>query len=370
MKSDNIDIHDLITSSGLEPPKKVTIMITNRCNLSCGHCMTESDSSGKTPSAPTTAVKRLIEEFASTGVTGICFTGGEPLLHPDWPDLLNYTCMLPGIETVELQTNATLLTTSAIDHFSSIPLPGFSIQISLDGIRPETNDKIRGEGVFNKIINGIRLLTSAGLGSKICVAFSEMQHNFSDIPDLMEFLDSIGVGSFTTGTLVLGGRARNNERIAPPTPAQYENILSLYHWDSKFRSLYEKMGNIAAIEWYLGKSNPDPNPCRCIRTPYITADGDIYPCKILTARELAVSDVYERPLKEVITKGLETWRRIPDLNRERFQNNKTCKRCGGKHHCSGGCMGRAYFLSKNFTAVEDRCELRKTVYSWLPVEKK
>lgn len=366
MNSQNTDINDPLIHSCLAPPENVTIMITNQCNLSCGHCLPESRLSDKTPFLPAASIIRLMKDFVSTGVKEICLTGGEPLLHPDWFDILSAACLLPGLERIKLQTNATRLTDNDIKALSSLTHPGMSLQISLEGMRQESNDRIRGKGSFERIINGLHRLTHAGLGSKICVAFTETQHNFSEIPDVMAFLDNLGVAAFITGTLVLGGRAKNNRHLSPPTPEQYEQLLTRYESDSEFRELYKNTGNIAAIEWYLGRSHPEERQCRCIRTPYITADANMYPCIILKVDELAVSDVYHRPLNDIINEGVQKWRDLEKLHQKRSMEIEQCRDCPGRRHCSAGCMGRAYSVSGNFMEPEDRCELRKAVYSWSP----
>jgi MoaA/NifB/PqqE/SkfB family radical SAM enzyme len=80
--------------------------------------------------------------------------------------------------------------------------------------------------------------------------------------------------------------------------------------------------------------------------------------------KLAAKDVFHRPLYEVLFEALSLWAELPDLNRRRSVELEACKNCPGKLHCAGGCMGRAYATTGDFMNVEDRCALRKSVYSW------
>ena len=96
----------------------------------------------------------------------------------------------------------------------------------------------------------MRLLCDGGLGPQIQVAFTEMAHNFSGLPSLLELVDDLGITRCVSGTLVSQGRARESDRVAPPTPEQYERLLVLYQTDPAFRSRYERVGNIAALEWF------------------------------------------------------------------------------------------------------------------------
>jgi len=358
------EVLDPIIRAGLRPPKIVTLMITNGCNLSCLHCWPESRSCDTVPPVPANTLKRLIKEFVILGVEEICLTGGEPLTHPDWFEILSFACRQSGLNRVCLQTNATLLTEVDIDALGSTDFKGLTVQVSLEGATAETNDRVRGTGSFEQAFRGLKFLAEAGLGQQVVVAFTETQQNFAELPRLLELLDGLGIGRLVSGTLVLGGRAAQTNQVAPPTPAQYRELLNLYHSDPQFRSRYKKLGNIAAIEWFTGKSYPAAEGCICIETPYINADGEMYPCLMLPIDKLAAKDVFHRPLDEVLFEALPLWVELPDLNRRRSVELEACKNCSGRLHCAGGCMGRAYVATGDFMNVEDRCALRKSVYSW------
>jgi len=360
---------DSIIRASLRSPKIVTLMITNGCNLSCLHCWPESRSCATAPPVPADTIRRLIGEFVLLGVEEICLTGGEPLTHPDWFEILSFACRQPGLNRVRLQTNATLLTEVDIETLGSIDFKGLTIQVSLEGATAETNDRVRGPGSFEQVFRGLKSLAEAGLGQQVVVAFTETQHNFAELPRLLELLDGLGIGGLVSGTLVQGGRAARTDQVTPPTPAQYEDLLNLYHSDPQFRSRYKKIGNIAALEWFRGKSTPAAEGCICIETPYISADGEMYPCLMLPVEKYAVQGVHHRPLDEVLTEGALLWAELPELNRRRSVELEECKKCPGKLHCAGGCMGRAYAATGDFMSVEDRCALRKSVYLWKTPQK-
>lgn len=364
MKKKSTEVLDAITHADLRIPKIVTLMITNGCNLSCVHCWPESRSCGTTPPVPADTIRRLIREFVLLGVEEICITGGEPLTHPDWLEILSFACRQPGLNRVRLQTNGTLLTESDIKAFGSIDFKGLTVQVSLEGATAETNDRVRGPGSFDQAFRGLKLLAEAGLGKQVIVAFTETLHNFAELPRLLQLLDGLGIGRLVSGTLVPGGRAAQSDQVAPPTAAQYGELLNLYHSDPQFRWRYKKLGNIAALEWFRGKSTPGSEECVCIETPYINADGKMYPCLMLPVDKLAAKDVFHRPLDDVLFEAVPLWAQLPELNRRRSVELEACKECPGRLHCAGGCMGRAYAASGDFMNVEDRCALRRSVYSW------
>ncbi len=366
MHSTKINLLEEIKQSGLSPPRVVTMMITNGCNLQCRHCWPESSSRCISRPVPGDTLKRLIRELAHLQVEEICLTGGEPLTHPDWLDILSYSCSRPGLKRVSLQTNGTLLDVAAIKALRSIRFQGLLIQVSFEGADAQTNDRVRCPGSFERTLKGLKRLAEAGMGKQTQVAFTEMQHNFADLPRLLKMVDTLGIGSLVSGTLVQQGRATQSDQIASPTPSQYRELLDRYHSDPRFRSRYKRLGNIAALEWLAGRSNSSPQGCICMKTPYINAEGRIYPCLMLPAVEFAVKGVYQQSLAEILRQALPLWAGLPELNRRRSRELEQCKTCPGRLHCAGGCMGRAYDASDDFMSVEDRCALRKAVYSWMP----
>ena len=342
----------------------VTLMMTNGCNLNCSHCWPESCAVESVRPVPAQTLKRLINEMAGLGVEAVCLTGGEPFTHPDWHEILNCACRHPEFRQVMLQTNATLLDDAGIRQLIEMDCRGLMVQVSLEGAGSLTHDQVRGQGSFDNALKGLQRLCEAGLARQTQLAFTEMQHNFADLPRLLELAEELELSGVVSGTLVSQGRARESGRIAPPTPSQYEYLLGLYQSDPTFRARYERLGNIAALEWFKGRSRSSAQGCVCIETPYVDAAGRIYPCAYLPAQEFAVDGAHDRPLEAVILASLELWTRLPRMDRRRRQGLQPCKTCPGKAHCAGGCMGRAYAASGDFTSVEDRCSLRKTVYNW------
>jgi MoaA/NifB/PqqE/SkfB family radical SAM enzyme len=105
MKAKTVKILDSIAFVCLTPPKTVTRTITNSCNLSCSHCLPDRLFYGTLSPVPVDTIKKLIREFTLLGVKEICLTGGEPLTHPDWFEILSFACRRQDLNRVCLQTN-------------------------------------------------------------------------------------------------------------------------------------------------------------------------------------------------------------------------------------------------------------------------
>jgi radical SAM protein with 4Fe4S-binding SPASM domain len=356
-----------VARAGLKPPRVLTLMITNNCNLGCRHCWPESLSHGSMSSVPVETLKRLITDFCALGVQEICLTGGEPLTHSEWREVLRFACLQKDLERVRLQTNGTLLTQRDVKYLSSMDKKKLLIQVSLEGDTNRIHDHMRGKGSFQKALRGLKYLTEAGLGSQTVVAFTETEYNFDRIPLLLQYLDRVGIGRFVSGTLVQAGRAKDHSDLAPPTPEQYKSLLHLYHRDEIFRNRYHKMANIACLEWWLGKADSLSEDCACFEFPYVTADGALYPCIMLPVENLAVGNAHEEPVAQLLMKAVSRWSGLPALRQRRSALLVSCETCPGHRHCAGGCMGRAYAGTGDFMKVEDRCLLRKAVYAWEPI---
>ncbi len=353
---------ELAGSAGVRLPRALTLAITGSCNLRCRHCWVKAGLPLAAGDAPLDEVLRLVDDFAALGGETICLTGGEPLSHPRWSAILSHCCSRPSLTSVRIQTNGALLDNPHVAGLRALPPDKLSLQVSLDGTSPRTHDRVRGRGSFAKAMAGIERLVAAGLASRISLAFTEMRHNMEDIPELLELADRLDLRAVVGGTLVKHGSAAKAD-LEPPTPDQYRALLSRYHADPQFRELYEKRGRLSAIEWWKGRSDVRGDPCAFLDHPYVTAQGTIYPCILCHADDFAVAQAFGRPLATALEEGIPKWSRLLQLSRLRPALSQ-CRDCPGRLHCAGGCMGRAHAACGSLTAVEERCELRRAVYSW------
>ena len=353
-----------IKAAGLCAPESMTLMVTDGCNLRCRHCWHDCGTLEKAAPVPTSKILKLIREFAQIGGTRLTLTGGEILSHPNWYALLAYCSEHPRIDSVCLQTNATLIAREHIQALLCLRLDKLTIQVSLDGAKARTHNFVRGLGSYTRTMAGLHLLVEAGLGLQTQVAFTEMAHNLEELPELLEKIDKMGIGRLVSGTLVDGGRARAATHINLPTPAQYWELIDFYHSDAAFRALYDQKANIAAIEWYKNRSKHSDGGCSSLKNLFVDTRGHLYPCTMLLLDQYAMDKVYSRPLHRTIALALSKWAEIPILGRNRPRMVPSCSRCTYKDHCGGGCMGRAAAVSGELMTPEDRCSLRKAVYSW------
>jgi radical SAM protein with 4Fe4S-binding SPASM domain len=183
----------------------------------------------------------------------------------------------------------------------------------------------------------------------------------------LTLLKKLGVARLISGTLVSSGRAARSIDTAPPTPAQYRDLLDRYYNDDRFKYDYRQMGNFAGLEWLAGRSATVPHACRCADMPYVTADGIFYPCLLLPHPSYAIAGVFSRPIEDILEQAASQWQDLSQWYNRRRTQLAQCLDCPGHGHCGGGCLGRAVAAGGDFMQVEDRCALRKAVYRWEPV---
>jgi len=359
---DGSNLYETLRLSGLRPPRTLTIAVTGACNQSCGHCWKAAGGGDSSRHVPSEALRRMIGEFAALGGEGVRLTGGEPLCHPDWLELLRFA-ISAGFGAVSLQTNGTLFDDERVAAVRELNFPGLGIQVSLDGATPGTHDLVRGAGAFDSVMLAIGRLVREGLGPRISIFCTEMRHNLEEIPSLLALAESLGVASVSTGTMVLCGRAAEDTLVAAPEPAQYLRLLERYHADAEFRRLYEKLGRVAALEWSCGDA-PRGEACSFVENPYLTAEGILYPCVLCHADPYAVTGLFGKDLGDAFVEGAPIWSQLLQMSKRRPHEIARCRECAELQTCAGGCLGRAWGSFGDVMAADDRCEIRRGVGNW------
>jgi radical SAM protein with 4Fe4S-binding SPASM domain len=353
-----------VSHIGLALPQELYVMITTGCNLTCRHCWPQAVLPSAASFITHDDFRTLTDNFLGLGVRRICITGGEPLLHPQWQAMLAYAVHCGALEQVCLQTNGTVFNTENIARLKALPCHKIEIEVSLAGARPETHDALRGRGSFASTVAGLQLLAENGLQSNVTVTFTETRAAIDEFPELLALVEELGLKRLIAGSLVAKGRAGQYPDLKLPRPDQYAALLDRYHHDAGFRERYHRIGNAAAIEWFNNRCHPAGDACRCMRSPYVTAAGDLYPCTMLPLARWCIGDVFRRSFADVIAELSLRWSDIAGLYQRRRIGVVACRSCPGAVHCGGGCLGRVEDVEGDFEGVEDRCELRQAVYAW------
>jgi molybdenum cofactor biosynthesis enzyme MoaA len=140
------------------------------CNLQCTHCfVSASPTNHRHEMLDLATVRRYLAEAAELGVKEYYFTGGEPCLNREILEILEAT-LAQG--PVCVLTNGLFLRPESclrLRQLSEASPWSLDLRISLDGWDATTNDPIRGEGTFDRILQGIAHLAAEGLNPVLTV---------------------------------------------------------------------------------------------------------------------------------------------------------------------------------------------------------
>ena len=139
----------------------IRVSVTDRCNLRCFYCtvkniprMTHDDI------LRYEEIEKIVKASAEMGVKSVRITGGEPLVRPEVPKLVDLLSEVKGIDEITLTTNGILLA----NYARELKQAGLKrVNISLDTLQEKRFEKITGTGKLKDVLNGIEAARKAGL---------------------------------------------------------------------------------------------------------------------------------------------------------------------------------------------------------------
>ncbi|NDV46552.1 radical SAM protein [Paludibacter sp. 221] len=160
---------------GKKSPLQTVIFISDQCNLQCKHCCVYAQKIIKKKSYE--QIKEELEYSYKLGSRFVDFEGGEPTMWKDGEHDLNSLIRLAKA----IGFFSTTVTTNAVMPFSG--LEADSIWVSLDGLG-KYHDRVRGEGVFDKLVKNIE--TSGHPDLSVNMVVSKL--NYESVDETIEFV--------------------------------------------------------------------------------------------------------------------------------------------------------------------------------------
>ncbi len=169
---------------------KLRLSVIDACNLSCIYCVGEVGghqiSQNRLSLDEMVGLVALLKKHA--GIEKVRITGGEPLLFPALPQLIESIVKL-GVNDVRLTTNAQQLRKKAFILKKS-GLQG--INVSLDSLQPQTFSRLARGGKLEKTLDGIETALQIGIPVKINTVVMKGE-NDQEVNDILEYGLSHGV---------------------------------------------------------------------------------------------------------------------------------------------------------------------------------
>src|SRR5262252_7037989 len=143
---------DATESEALAAPLYVAWQITNECNLACLHCIEESGP-GKAFSdeLDREQVFSVLDQLLDREVPYLSFSGGEPMLHPHFFEMVERACSRGA--QLKIETNAHYLDPANAARLKELGVK--AVQVSLDGASLATFGRMRVRGEFDRVLDGV-----------------------------------------------------------------------------------------------------------------------------------------------------------------------------------------------------------------------
>ena len=161
-----VDVHSPLSDRHGRVHDSLRISVTDRCNIRCFYCMPDTPVCFQRRDEILTfdEIEQVVRRLAAAGVRKLRFTGGEPLLRKDLPELLLRVGRVPGIAEVALTTNGVLLAGQA-DALYSAGLR--RINVHLDTLDRERYRHITRRDELGRVMAGLETAQRVGFSIKI-----------------------------------------------------------------------------------------------------------------------------------------------------------------------------------------------------------
>jgi cyclic pyranopterin phosphate synthase len=163
------------------------LSLTEVCNFSCQYCLPNGFQRSEAPLSPelkTEEVRRLLIGFRQAGFSKVRFTGGEPTIRSDLPEIISMAREV-GFEKRALSTNGwnlkrilPTLKSSGLSH----------LNVSVDSLDPARFQKLTGKSLLPQILDGIQETLAAG---GIQLKLNAVLHRETALLELKSFQDFV-----------------------------------------------------------------------------------------------------------------------------------------------------------------------------------
>lgn len=327
-----------------------TFNITRRCNLKCAHCYAHG-SIKKAEELSAEEISHAIHQLSALIVRPpklLVISGGEPTLVPDKLRAAILAARESGL-TPRLNTNGLLITDEMARFLADQEV---LVQVSLDGIDPETHAILRGsEKSFFGAKKAIRILNDNGC--RVRISFTVHQQNLEQIPSMIDLAEDMGAEQLITSSLVGIGHAKRNS-------------LQTINHSEEFTALYEAVSHSKAKQ-FITRSTLLSETINAIRsgirfsycgtgscTCCIDSDGRIFPCINMMRDDFCAGRITHEP-----NQFQKVWKSSKELSLLRSLKidsmNPKCSKCAFRYFCGGYCRGETLASGAEINDPYVRC---------------
>jgi radical SAM protein with 4Fe4S-binding SPASM domain len=309
-------------SSKPTAPYRMDLALTYRCSNECDHCYNAR--SRRYPEMSTTEWKNVLDRLWNAGIPHIVFTGGEPTLRPDLPELVahaEHNGQITGLNTNGRRLKdaglVQRLVDAGLDH----------VQITLESHEPAIhNQMVAANNAWEETVAGIRNALATRL--YVMTNTTLLTSNSPSLDQTLDFLAELGVPTIGLNALIYSGHGKNVGTGLPES--SLPGLLNLAQ--AKTQQTNQR------LIWYTPTRYCQFDPMSldlgikgCTAGLYamcVEPDGAVLPCQS-----------YYSPVGNLLH---DPWEKIwnHDLTvalRERKNIDPACHTCDLLDVCGGGC---------------------------------
>lgn len=335
-----------LLKSAVKPPLWLLAELTYRCPLQCPYCSNPLDFAKQDKELTTAQWIKVFEEAREMGAVQIGFSGGEPLVRKDLPELIRAARDL-GFYT-NLITSGIGLTEKKIDAFAEAGLD--HIQISFQASDETLNAALAGNAkAFRQKLEMAKAVKAHGY--PMVLNFVLHRHNIDQIDKIIDLSIELEADDVELATCQFYGWAQLNREGLLPTREQIARAENVVH---QYREKMAGTGNLANL-LFVTPDYYEERPKGCMGGwgaifLSVTPEGMALPCH--SARQLPVEfpSVLENTLQEI-------WYDSFGFNKYRGFDwmPEPCRSCSEKEKDFGGCRCQAFMLTGNADNADPVC---------------
>ena len=326
------------------PPLWMLLELTYKCPLECLYCYNQTDFAKFNDTMKKEDWFRVMEEAREMGAVQIGFSGGEPILNKDLPEIVKKASDL-GFYT-NLITSGVGGEPNIVQKLKEAGLK--NVQISIQSNKEDvaqllTNNKgaLAQKKIFAKQVKDA--------GMQIVVNATTHKYNIDHIDEVIDFAENLGAQYMEIANVQFYGWA--SENIAKLLPSNEQIMKAKKIVDSYRQNKKNTMKVFFIVSDYHANK-----PKACMNgwgTTFLTInpDGLALPCNMASTLPLKFPNVKDYSIEDI-------WTRSSSFNY--FRGDKwmpePCQSCDEKNKDFGGCRCQAFALTNDMHKTDPVCE--------------
>lgn len=303
----------------------ISLEILQKCLNNCLYCSSNSCHNSKTILRLDT-IKRIVDDVVFLGAKRLCLSGGEPFLHPNIVEVIEYAAqkgLIVDVYSSGIVGERNLEKSISKEMLGKCKQSGLNrIMFNVQAADPEVYDTIMNtKGKYDLLIQSIINAEECQIDTEI--HFVPMKQNYNQVTNVVKLADKLNVCCVSFLRLVPHGRAKDNKDKIMLSDDELRNIQ---------KELYciKEAGKKVRIGLPLSHTDVETK-CHAVREKlYIKFDGSVYGCEAFKYIKFFTED-----MKEVIPDNV-LHNRIREIYNDSLFLNKSIELVD---RYSGDCTG-------------------------------